>query len=433
MATSNQVRSRFGDDGKHAHSGREHRLALGSPASNLPQHPHAPVVAQAINSPDPSAPSARMARQSSLSTHGDRQRRAARDLIATQVILYRKIQDLTRKNLDARLAKLFTDCTGLRFHVAWFPPPPLAWDGVLPAGCAACLKRLGSTPNAKVECHNCVAKHLAVARQSGPNGHTFTCPLGTANCWVPITVQNLCLAVVCFQAAPQRVNILRRASSVKSATGRGSRRVASGIQHPVSNIQHRADLPVLGRSEFDRAARLLRLIVHDVVETDLAELEQDELASARRALAVRDKTETRLRQELRQVLPAIQTNAAGPAPGTHGQQIVHQMLDYIHENSGGSVQLKECAEKIGMNAAYLSDLFSNAVGLPFKQYVTKLRLGKARELLDDPRQTIAEVAYAVGYTNANRFRLAFKQWAGLPPFVWRADLQAKTTGHSAPA
>jgi len=47
-----------------------------------------------------------------------------------------------------------------------------------------------------------------------------------------------------------------------------------------------------------------------------------------------------------------------------------------------------------MNAAYLSDLFSRAVGVPFKAYLTELRLTKARELLGDPAQTAAEVAYS---------------------------------------
>ena len=305
MATSNRVRNHSGAGGKPARNGSGHHPVLRPPTGDLPHFSNPPVVAQAINSSDPCAPSVRASAESSLSTHGGRQRRAARDLIATQVILYRKIQDLARKNLDARLAKLFTDCTGQRFHVSWFPPPPLAWDGVLPSGCAACLKQLGSTPNAQAECHDCVAKHVAVALQSGPNGHTFTCPSGTANCWVPITVQTLCLGIVGFQSMQNGENLQRRASSVKNAAGRDSVRVASAIQGPVSSVRYESDLPVLRAAQFDRAARLLRLIIHDVVETALTELQQDELQRARRALSARDKCEARLRQELHQVLPGV--------------------------------------------------------------------------------------------------------------------------------
>jgi AraC-like DNA-binding protein len=426
MASRNDVYSRSGECGEHARTG----LGLRFPECKLSQLSNPPVASQAINSHDPRAPSARVSLQSSLSTHGHRRYHAAGELIATQVILHRKLQNLTRKNLDARLAKLFADCTGLRFHVSWSPPPPLAWDGVLPAGCAACLKRLGSTPNAKAECRNCEAEHVALTLQSGTGEHTFTCPLGTANFWVPITVQTFCLGIVGFQAMQNGENIQRGASSVKSASGRGSLRVASAIQSPVSSIQYESELPVRRNAQFDRAARLLRLIIHDVVETVLADLQQDELQQARRALSARDKSEARLRQELHQMLPVFREAVATPAIETRAQQVVRRLLNHIDRNYGQPVQLKECAEKIGMNPACLSGLFSQTVGLPFKKYLTKLRLEKAQELLSDPRQTIAEVAYAVGYTDPNRFRLAFKDWAGLPPSAWRGSKHAKTAGHS---
>jgi AraC-like DNA-binding protein len=429
MASRNEVCSRSGECGEHAPTGLGLCSDFRSPEGSLSQLSDPPVVSQAISSHGSRVLSARASLQSSLSAHGDRRYHAAGDLIATRVILHRKLQNLTRKNLGARLAKLFADCTGLRLHVSWSPPPPLAWDGVLPAGCAACLKRLGSTPNAEAECRNCEAKHVALALQSDPGEHIFTCPSGTANYWVPITVQTLCLGIVGFQAMQNGENIQRGASSVKSASGRGSLRVASEIRGPVSSIQYESELPVRRAAQFDRAARLLRLIIHDVVETVLADLQHDELQRARRALSMRDKCEARLRQELHQVLPVFRETVAAPAIETRAQQVVRRLLDHIDRNYGRPVQLKECAEKIGMNPACLSDLFSQTVGLPFKKYLTKLRLEKAQELLSDPRQTVADVAYAVGYTDPNRFRLAFKQWAGLPPSVWRGSPDARTTGH----
>ena len=117
-------------------------------------------------------------------------------------------------------------------------------------------------------------------------------------------------------------NLQRRASSVKNAAGRDSVRVASAIQGPVSSVRYESDLPVLRAAQFDRAARLLRLIIHDVVETALTELQQDELQRARRALSARDKCEARLRQELHQVLPAFRESVGTPVIETHAQQVV---------------------------------------------------------------------------------------------------------------
>ena len=48
---------------------------------------------------------------------------------------------------------------------------------------------------------------------------------------------------------------------------------------------------------------------------------------------------------------------------------------------------------------------------------------KARELLGDPAKTISQIASAVGYASANRFRLAFKSVTGISPRLWRETLQ----------
>ena len=79
------------------------------------------------------------------------------------------------------------------------------------------------------------------------------------------------------------------------------------------------------------------------------------------------------------------------------------------------ITLQHYARELGMNAAYLSDLFSHALGVPFKTYLTELRMEKAKELLGDPTKTASDVAYAVGYASENRFRFAFKKATGLSP------------------
>jgi AraC-like DNA-binding protein len=310
-------------------------------------------------------------------------------------ILQHQYQDLARKLFTPDVSKLFADCTGLRFQVSWSPPPPLGWEGsLLPEGCASCVVRLGSTLEAVAECQKCLAKHLPIAQESGRKGHSFACPVGVANFWVPIHVQNVCLGIICLQAQSARNSKLRPFTKQK----------------------------------FNRAIRLLRLIAHDVTQTVQTEVLLEELRKAQWNISEHEKNETRLREELQQALPATRPSAARRAPEPAGQQIVRQTLEYIQENYGRPMQLKECAKKMRRNTASLSALFSQTIGLPFKRYLTELRLQKAQELLNDPSQTIAEVAYSVGYTDPNRFRVAFKQWAGLPPSAWRGSSPAQGPG-----
>jgi len=78
---------------------------------------------------------------------------------------------------------------------------------------------------------------------------------------------------------------------------------------------------------------------------------------------------------------------------------------------------------MNLNAAYLSTLFSRHVRLPFKAYLTDIRLEKARVLLSDTGMNISDIAHAVGYASENRFRIAFKQATGLSPKLWRETLR----------
>jgi two-component system response regulator YesN len=96
---------------------------------------------------------------------------------------------------------------------------------------------------------------------------------------------------------------------------------------------------------------------------------------------------------------------------------------YVRRHHARPITLQECARAHGHNAAYLSNLFSQAVGLPFKTYLTELRLEKSKVLLSDPDRNINEIAEAVGYASANRFRLVFKKQTGLSPSHWRETMR----------
>lgn len=91
------------------------------------------------------------------------------------------------------------------------------------------------------------------------------------------------------------------------------------------------------------------------------------------------------------------------------------MLHYINEHYSHPMQLADLVAALDLNPAYVSDLFSTTVGVTFHHYPEELRLAKAKELLQDPRKRVCEVARAVGYTNPNHFRDVFSA----SPSAWR--------------
>lgn len=114
-------------------------------------------------------------------------------------------------------------------------------------------------------------------------------------------------------------------------------------------------------------------------------------------------------------------NAAlvGVGPRRRAGLIVGEIRRFIHENYHRRLTLDDLANALQMNAAYLSSLFSRVSGETVHQHLESVRMGRAKELLSDPRARIREVAAAVGYASADAFRHAFKAFTGVAPSDWR--------------
>ena len=247
--------------------------------------------------------------------------------------------------------------------------------------------------------------------RSDGKGHFFTCRLGVRNHWFPIRLRGVTVGIAYVQApADAKAMSPRWRCRRRKLPGGADPRISSGAKS-------------LSRAEFGRAARLLRFIVQHVQTSSLADLRQTDLTKARLALLELQTVATRLRGELNGLLPAFSKMAPGLEPESHTGRIVHAALEYICGNYGSPLTLQRCAEAVQLNPAYFSSLFAHAVGLPFKTYLTEVRVEKARELLRDPTRNVSEVAYAVGYASENRFRIAFKRVTGLSPTSWRDTLR----------
>ena len=55
----------------------------------------------------------------------------------------------------------------------------------------------------------------------------------------------------------------------------------------------------------------------------------------------------------------------------------------------------------------------------FSEVLDRARLQVAKRLLAEPRTTLAEVAYRLGFADLATFSRAFKRWTGMPPGQWR--------------
>ena len=81
------------------------------------------------------------------------------------------------------------------------------------------------------------------------------------------------------------------------------------------------------------------------------------------------------------------------------------------------------AREVALSRSAFADRFINLVGVPPGRYLISWRMQVAKDKLRAGRQSIAQIAYEVGYDAEAAFTRAFKRECGLPPAAWRKQAQ----------
>ncbi|PZD78269.1 AraC family transcriptional regulator [Mesonia sp. K7] len=75
----------------------------------------------------------------------------------------------------------------------------------------------------------------------------------------------------------------------------------------------------------------------------------------------------------------------------------------------------ELLKDLSYNYTYLSHLFSEVEGESIQQYYQRVRIEKAKELLQNQHKNISEIAYHLGYSSNANFSTSFKKLTGFTP------------------
>lgn len=106
--------------------------------------------------------------------------------------------------------------------------------------------------------------------------------------------------------------------------------------------------------------------------------------------------------------------------------LVEEAKLFIMENYSKDISLDEVSGKVDVSPYYFTRLFKEETGETFLEYLTGLRMDKAKELMKDQSISVKDICTRVGYADPNYFSRIFKKAVGMTPTEYRAgEMQDK--------
>lgn len=116
------------------------------------------------------------------------------------------------------------------------------------------------------------------------------------------------------------------------------------------------------------------------------------------------------------------TSLLSLAHNVYDQTRRREILDafrYVSVNLEKKISLDEVASYLFLNPSYFSRLFKKEVGETFVEYVTKMKINRAKELLEQTSESVGKISERLGYDNQSYFIKLFKTYVGLTPIEYR--------------
>lgn len=98
---------------------------------------------------------------------------------------------------------------------------------------------------------------------------------------------------------------------------------------------------------------------------------------------------------------------------------VDACCDYVGRHYREKIYLDDVAQKMGITPTYLSRLFSKEKGMTLQEYVQKIRVERAANLLTYSESSIAQIGDYVNFPSQSYFGKVFKKYTGLTPKQYR--------------
>ncbi|MBN4049411.1 response regulator [bacterium AH-315-N14] len=116
-------------------------------------------------------------------------------------------------------------------------------------------------------------------------------------------------------------------------------------------------------------------------------------------------------------------NEKGDNSNEVSRKVIEDVIKIINEEYASDIGLEYIAEKVFLSPGYLSFLFKKELGNNLTKYITKYRLERSRDLLNDTNMKIVDISKKVGYSKQAYFCSIFKTYYGITPLSYRERMK----------
>lgn len=129
---------------------------------------------------------------------------------------------------------------------------------------------------------------------------------------------------------------------------------------------------------------------------------------------------------------SIKSNQIAVRTATAEPPVVTRAKEFIREHHSEDLSLGQVAAAVHTSICYFCKLFRKATGATFTEFVSRLRVEAARNLLLNPNLRVSEIAYEVGFQSLTHFNRVFKKVVGESPTEYRGHLTTAPGRSGAP-
>jgi AraC-like DNA-binding protein/ligand-binding sensor protein len=283
------------------------------------------------------------------------------------------VETLAQSKVFQEYERAFTEATGMPIALRPVETWQLPLHGKRQEGAWCALMAAKSR-----SCANCLQAQEQLARQSEHEPHTIVCGAGLCETMVPVRL------------GKRLVGFLQ--------TGQVFRKTPT-------------------EGQFERTAQLM---AERGVEADRDEMRQAYF-STRTMPARQHESVVKLLEIFAQHL-AILSNQIVVRRENAEPPVITKARKYIEEHQGEDLSLLEVAKAVNTSSFYFCKLFRKITGINFTDYLSRLRIERAKNLLLNPNLRISEIAFEVGFQSLTHFNRVFKRILGQSPTDYRLQL-----------